>query len=133
MMTIKTINPLALQHINPMNLETLRTFCLSLPGTTEDLPFGPEVLVFRIGGKIYLLISLNEPNRFNVKCEPQKAIELREEFEEVQPGFHMNKKHWNTVFVDGRIPQARLREMIKDSFQLVRNSLSAKEKKALDK
>ena len=103
-----------------MNIETLREYCLSKPGTEEALPFGPDTLVFKVNGKIYLLAGLDEPQlRFNVKCDPEKAITLREEYSSVLPGYHMNKKHWNTIVVDGSVGSALLKEWIDHSYALV--------------
>lgn len=103
-----------------MNIETLREYCLSKPGAEETLPFGPDTLVFKVNGKIFLLTGLDsEPLQFNVKCEPAKAIELREEYACVQPGYHMNKKHWNTVIVDGSVSSKQLKEWIDWSYNLV--------------
>jgi len=103
-----------------MNIETLRVYCLSKPAVEESLPFGPDTLVFKANGKIFLLASLDtEPLQFNVKCDPEKAIELREEFACVIPGYHMNKKHWNTVVVDGSVPVKRIKEWIDHSYELV--------------
>jgi predicted DNA-binding protein (MmcQ/YjbR family) len=86
-----------------VNIETLRSYCLKKKGVTEEFPFGPETLVFKVQGKIFLLTSLDgEKFQFNVKCDPEKAIDLRDRYDAVQPGYHMNKKHWNTVVVDGQ-------------------------------
>ncbi|WP_419802079.1 MmcQ/YjbR family DNA-binding protein [Mucilaginibacter sp.] len=106
-----------------MNIETLREHCLSKPAVAETMPFGDDTLVFKVGGKIFLLISLKEANRFNVKCEPELAIRLREQYDEVRPGFHMNKTHWNTVFIDGILGDKQLLEMIDHSYQLIVKSL----------
>ena len=105
-----------------MNVEVLREYALSLPESTEGFPFGESVLVFKINNKIFLLLPLNEIElQFNVKCNPEKAIELREEFPDtILPGYHMNKKHWNTVIVDGRLSTKELKEMIEHSYLLVR-------------
>jgi len=109
-----------------MNIETLREYCLSKPGVEEGLPFGPDTLVFKVSGKIFLLASLDrESLQFNVKCDPEKAIELREEFSCVIPGYHMNKKHWNTILVDGSVPLKKIKEWIDHSYKLV----SGKKKK----
>ncbi len=103
-----------------MNIETLRNYCLSKPAVEETLPFGPDTLVYKVNGKIFLLTGLDEESlRFNVKCDPDKAIELREEYPCVQPGYHMNKKHWNTVLVDGSVPNALVKEWIDHSYDLV--------------
>jgi len=103
-----------------MNIETLRDYCLSKPGAEETLPFGPDTLVYKVSGKVFLLVGLDsEDLRFNVKCDPDKAIELRDEYSCVLPGFHMNKKHWNTVVVDGSVSNALLKEWIDHSYTLV--------------
>jgi predicted DNA-binding protein (MmcQ/YjbR family) len=103
-----------------MNIESLREYCLSKPGVEETLPFGPDTLVFKVGGKMFLLTGLDEEQlSFNVKCEPDKAIELREEYPCVLPGYHMNKKHWNTIVVDGSVSTKQLKEWIDWSYELV--------------
>ncbi len=103
-----------------MNIEELRAYCLSLPGAEEGFPFGPETLVFKVNSKIFLLTGLDEsPVKFNVKCDPEKAIELREQYDCILPGYHMNKKYWNTVVIDGQLPRHKLEEFIKDSYNLV--------------
>lgn len=109
-----------------MNIETIREYCLNKPDVEETLPFGPNVIVFKVNNKAFLLLPLDtEDLRFNVKCDPDLAIELREEYSSVQPGFHMNKKHWNTVIVDGTIPRQKIMDWIDHSFDLV----SSKKKK----
>jgi len=103
-----------------MNIESLREYCLSKPGAEETMPFGPDTLVYKVNGKIFLLTGLDEEQlSFNVKCDPDKALELREEFPCVQPGYHMNKKHWNTVVVDGSVADKQLKEWIDGSYELV--------------
>ena len=103
-----------------MNIETLRDYCLSKPGAEETMPFGPDTLVYKVNNKIFLLVGLDSADlRFNVKCDPDKAIELRDEYACVLPGFHMNKKHWNTVVVDGSVSNALLKEWIDHSYSLV--------------
>jgi predicted DNA-binding protein (MmcQ/YjbR family) len=115
-----------------MNLESIRDYCLALPGVTEGLPFGPDLLVFKVVGKVFLLTPLDGPGtQFNAKCEPEKAITLRETYPDVRPGYHMNKKHWNTVLVTGSIPAADLYSWIKDSYDLVCKSLPKKDQMAL--
>ncbi|HJW37292.1 MAG TPA: MmcQ/YjbR family DNA-binding protein [Candidatus Udaeobacter sp.] len=107
-----------------MDLELFREYCLSKPGATEDMPFGEDVIVFRVGGKMFALASLDEiPATANLKCDPDLALELRDRYEQVQPGYHMNKKHWNTVEIDSGIPDAELRKMIDHSYELVVRSL----------
>ncbi len=103
-----------------MNIEDLRDYVLSLKNVEESFPFGEDTLVFKTNNKIFLLVSLSvSPLQFNVKCNPEKAIELREEYSCILPGYHMNKKHWNTVIVDGTLSQSQLKSFIKDSFELV--------------
>jgi predicted DNA-binding protein (MmcQ/YjbR family) len=110
-----------------MNIETLREYCLSKKAVTEDFPFGETTLVFRVKEKIFLLVSLDaDPLQFNAKCNPEKAIELREEYEAIKPGYHMNKKHWNTIVVDGSISTKLLKEIIDDSYNLIVQSLPKK-------
>ena len=106
-----------------MNIETLRSYCLNKFGVTESFPFGNDTLVFKVGNKVFLLSGLNNPISFNAKCNPEKAILLRENHPEIIPGFHMNKKHWNTVYFDGNLPNKLLHEIIDDSYQLVFDSL----------
>lgn len=114
-----------------MNIEELRDHCLTLQGVTEDFPFGEDTLVFRVGVKIFLLTGLTEANRFNVKCDPELAVELRERYNEVQPGYHMNKKHWNTVYMDGQLTRKQLCEMVEHSYDLVLKSLPKKEQEKI--
>jgi predicted DNA-binding protein (MmcQ/YjbR family) len=106
-----------------MNIEEYRDFCLSLPGATEELPFGPDTLVFKVGGKIFALTSLQTFASFNVKCDPEQAVELRERYDYVLPGFHMNKKHWNTILVGAGATLTQQRQWITHSYQLVVASL----------
>ena len=116
-----------------MNIETLRDYCLQKPATEETMPFGDDTLVFKVGGKLFLLVSLKEANSFNVKCDPDLANELRENYSEVQPGFHMNKTHWNTVFINGNLTEKQLLEMIDHSYRLIVKSLPKKTQEALPK
>ena len=113
-----------------MNIEELREYCIKKNGVTETFPFGELTLVFKVGGKIFLITSLDESNSFNAKCDPERAMELREQYTEVIPGYHMNKKHWNTVYMDGQLPNKLLREIIDHSYELV---LSGLPKKTRDK
>ncbi|WP_310588945.1 MmcQ/YjbR family DNA-binding protein [Dyadobacter alkalitolerans] len=114
--------------MNKINLESLRDFCLQLPGVTEELPFGPDTLVFKVKGKVFLLTPLDSAShQFNAKCDPEKAEELREKYPDVKPGYHMNKKHWNTVYVTGNIPSETLFGWVKDSYDLIVKSLPKKD------
>jgi len=107
-----------------MYLAQFREYCLSKPRATEGTPFGPDVLVFKVGGKMFALAALDEvPTTVNLKCDPDLALDLRDRYEQVTPGYHMNKKHWNTVEIETGIPDAEVRKMIDHSYDLVANSL----------
>lgn len=105
-----------------MDIEQLREYALQKSGVEEGFPFGEDTLVFKVNGKIFLLAGLdNNPLQFNVKCNPDKAVELREEYPDaVLPGYHMNKKHWNTVVVNGVLSSKQIKEMVDDSYNLVK-------------
>lgn len=111
-----------------MYIDEFRDFCLALPGVEESLPFGPDTLVFKVGGKVFALAGLeNNPPWANLKCDPEYAVELREKHPEtVTPGYHMNKKHWNSVQIQGGIPEKLVRELIQHSYELVLESLPKK-------
>lgn len=116
-----------------MNIEELREYCLSKKGVEESMPFGPDALVLKVMGKVFLITMLEErPVQFNVKCDPEKAIELREQYPCVIPGYHMSKKHWNTVIADGSVTDAQLKKWISDSYLLVISGLTKKQQKELD-
>ncbi len=104
-----------------MDIESLRDYVLQKPNVTEGFPFGEDVLVFKVNNKLFLLVPLNtQPLQFNAKCNPDEALELREEFPDaVLPGYHMNKKHWNTVIINGMLTNKQLLEMIDNSYNLV--------------
>ena len=107
-----------------MNIESFREYCLKKPAATESMPFGPDNIVFKVEGKMFALAALDEvPPRVNLKCDPDLALELRDRYEQVRPGYHMNKKHWNTVELDGAIPETEIRKMIDHSYDLVVQSL----------
>jgi len=107
-----------------MDIEAFREYCLAKRGATEDTPFGEDVLVFKIGGKMFALIALDEvPARVNLKCDPDRALELRDRYEQVRPGYHMNKRHWNTVEIESGLPASEVRRMIDHSYELVVQSL----------
>jgi predicted DNA-binding protein (MmcQ/YjbR family) len=114
-----------------MNIEDLRAYCLRKPGAEESFPFGVETLVFKVCGKIFLLTGLLDSNQFNVKCDPERAVELRERYEEVRPGYHMNKRHWNTVRMDGRLKVREIHEMIDHSYEIVTAALPKKIREGL--
>lgn len=106
-----------------MNIEDIRTYCLSLKQTTESFPFDETTLVFKIADKIYALLNLEQPHSINLKCNPEKALELRELYSVVTPGYHMNKKHWNTILINGSIKPNILKEWIAQSYNLTIASL----------
>ena len=121
-----------ISYLNKMNLEELREYCLSLPHVTEDMPFGEDILVFRICNRIFVLTSLESvPLRVSLKCDPERAIELREEFpNKIVAGYHLNKKHWNTVLLEG-LPPALIKEMIQHSYDQVLAKVPKKEREML--
>lgn len=114
-----------------MNIEELRTYCLSLKGVTEDFPFDESTLVFKVVGKLFCLTNLEGPLSINVKNEPEKNIELREEYPAIKPGYHMSKIHWNTVEIDGSIPDDFIKNLIDESYDLVVMKLKKQEQQKL--
>ena len=103
-----------------MNADRLRDYCLSFEGAEETFPFGPETSVFKVGGKIFALSALDSDSlRVSLKCEPDLAVALRDAHEAVIPGYHLNKRHWNTVILDGSLPEQMVKDMIEDSYDLV--------------
>lgn len=112
-----------------MNIETIREYCITKAGVTESFPFGGDALVFKVGGsgtpgKMFALLSTeSQPPTINLKCDPERAVQLREEHTAVTPGYHMNKTHWNTITLDGRVRKAELEEWIDHSYALVKKSL----------
>jgi predicted DNA-binding protein (MmcQ/YjbR family) len=115
-----------------MDLEQFREYCLSKPHVTEGTPFGEDVLVFKVAGKMFALAPLDQvPATANLKCDPDLALELRDRYEQVRPGYHMNKKHWNTVEIDSQISEAELCKMIDHSYELVVKSLPKAERAKL--
>src|SRR5665647_1860743 len=110
-----------------MDIEAMRAYCLSKKGTDEGFPFGDTTLVIKVGGKIFILISLDNNLSVNLKCDPDRAIDLREANPAIIPGYHMNKKHWNTVVLDGSLSKNLILEMIDHSYDLVFQSLPGKQ------
>ena len=111
---------------NTVNIEQIRNYCLSKKNVTEGFPFGDDTLVFKVAGKMFVLVNLDGETSVNLKCHPDKAIELREKYPCVSPGYHMNKLHWNTVSVDGSVADSMIYEWIDDSYNLVVASLPRK-------
>ena len=117
-----------------MNIESLRNHCLSLKAVTEDTPFGEDTLVFRVMDKIFALTSLDtEGCRVNLKCDPDYAIELREQYDDIQPGFHMNKKHWNTVLCENGLEDKLIISLITHAYDMVVKSLPKAKKEILER
>jgi predicted DNA-binding protein (MmcQ/YjbR family) len=116
-----------------MNIESIREHCLSLKGTTEDMPFGDDTLVFRVMDKIFALANLSGQLSVNLKCDPARAIELREEYSSIIPGYHMNKTHWNTLIMDGSLKRELIKGLIEHSYQLIVDSLPGSKKEELKK
>ncbi|MCT7351366.1 MmcQ/YjbR family DNA-binding protein [Streptomyces sp. 15-116A] len=118
-----------------MTPEELRALCLSFNAAVEDFPFGPEFSVFKVQGKLFALTNLDaRPLKVNLKCDPEDALRLRAEYEGlIVPGWHMNKRHWNTVVVDGALPDALVRELVEDSYDLVVAGLPRADRLRLDR
>jgi len=115
-----------------ITLDLLRSCLLAKKGTTEEQPFGPDVLVYKVQGKMFALLAWqDDPLRITLKCDPDDALALRQQYAAVQPGYHMNKRHWNTITLDGSVPQPALEEMIDDSWALVVAGLSKKQQAQL--
>ncbi len=116
-----------------MNIENIRLFCLSKNGVTESFPFDDTTLVFKVMDKMFALLNLDTNHSINLKCNPEKAIVLREHHDSVLPGYHMNKKHWNTVLLDDSISDILIKEWIDDSYNLIVEKLPKKVKQELQK
>ncbi len=102
-----------------MNIEYFRSFCLSLEDVTEEFPFGPDTLVYKVRGKVFALTGIESFESINLKCDPEQVMDLRERYPAVLPGYHMNKKHWNTVLMDNSIPDKLIKEWILHSYEQV--------------
>ena len=114
-----------------MNIEELRAYCIAKHDVLEALPFGPDVLVFKVSGKIFALTNIENYVSVNLKCDPERTLDLREEHASVTPGYHMNKTHWNTVEVAGDVSRNLLKELIDHSYNLVVNGLSKRKRDAI--
>jgi len=115
-----------------MHLEDVRRFCLSLPHAVEDTPFGPEALVYKVAGKMFaLLLPYDVPARLNLKCEPEYALELRDRHAAIRPGYHMNKRHWNTLTLDGSLPTRLVHDLVRHSYDRVVAGLPARQKEGI--
>ncbi len=111
-----------------MYIDEFRDYCLSKKGVTETTPFGPETLVFRVMNKMFALTGIDTFEFVNLKCDPERAAELREEYQGIKPGWHMNKKHWNSVMCDGSVSDQMIRELTDHSYDLIVESLPKKVK-----
>jgi predicted DNA-binding protein (MmcQ/YjbR family) len=117
-----------------MGPTVIRDYCLTFPGSEETFPFGPETSVFKVEGKMFALSQLDgRPLRVSMKCEPLLAEQLREAHTAVIPGYHLNKRHWNTVIIDGSLPERMVKDMIEDSYDLVVSALSVSRQRALER
>jgi len=112
-----------------VDIEFLREYALKKEGTTESTPFGEDTLVYKVYGKIFMLLSLDTPLQINLKCDPELAIELREKYESITPGYHMNKTHWNTIIIDGTVPVREILKLIDHSYYLIVDSIPTKRRK----
>lgn len=117
-----------------MNIEEFRDYCLDKKAVTENFPFDETTLVFKVMNKMFALTDVEDDFSINLKCDPEKAIRLREEYpDQVMPGYHMNKKHWNTVIVDGSIPDKLLYQWVDESYDLIVKSLPKAKRQELEK
>ena len=110
-----------------MDIESIRIYCVSKKAVTECMPFDDKTLVFKVAGKIFALAALDVyPLRLNLKCDPEKAVELREQFNGIKPGYHMNKNHWNSVYLNEDVQDEMIYQLIDDSYNLIVKSLTKK-------
>ncbi|HOG20067.1 MAG TPA: MmcQ/YjbR family DNA-binding protein [Salinivirgaceae bacterium] len=118
--------------INELNVETIHEYCIQKPFTTEEFPFDDVTLIFKVGGKMFAMIPLDEPRLvISLKCSPERSVELREKYDSIQPAYHMNKRHWNMIFIDGSVPKKLIVELIDHSYDLVFNKLPRKKQSEL--
>ncbi len=115
-----------------MNIEEVREYCITKKGCEETFPFDETTLVFKVKNKMFALLSLDKGNKINLKCDPERSIKLREEYSAITPGFHMNKKHWNSVEYNTNLPTHLMLELIDHSYQLVVSSLTKKLREELE-
>lgn len=114
-----------------MYIDEFRDYCIAKPGVTEETPFGPDTLVMKVMGKMFALTGLDKYEFINLKCDPERSVELRERWDGIRPGWHMNKLHWNSVFVDGSVSDNLIKELIDHSYEIVAASLPKKAKEEL--
>src|SRR4051794_8395191 len=119
-------------HDPAMDATELRRWCLVQSGAIEDFPFGPEHSVFKVGGKMFAISALGRtPLEVSVKCEPELAVQLRDTYQAIRPGYHLNKRHWNTITLDGSLPDKLVRNLVQDSYDLVVSALPKRTREAL--
>lgn len=118
--------------IQVMYIDEFRAYCLAKPGVTEETPFGPDTLVFKVMNKMYAITGIDTFEFINLKCGPEKAIELRERYDGIKPGWHMSKAHWNSVYTDGTISDQMIKELTDESYDLIVKSLPKKAQKELE-
>lgn len=111
-----------------MNIEFFREYCLAKKGVTEELPFGPDTLVFKVMGKMFALTGIDDFEFINLKCDPERSEQLRSDYDSIKPGYHMNKKLWNSVYTDGTVSDELIKELIDHSYALIVDSLPKKVK-----
>ena len=116
-----------------MNVEEVRQICIAMKGVTEGFPFDEVTLVLKVGGKMFALLNLDKDPSVNLKCDPERAIDLREHYDAILPGYHMNKQHWNTVMLDGSLTDKMVAELIGHSYDLVYSSLPKKVQEEVDR
>lgn len=114
-----------------MYLDEIRTYCLSKPGTTESFPFDEVSPVYKVIDKIFCIASLEPPHSVNLKCDPERAVDLRERYQAITPGWHMNKTHWNTVYLQKGLPDMLIKELIDHSYDLIATKLKKSDKELL--
>jgi predicted DNA-binding protein (MmcQ/YjbR family) len=117
-----------------VNSTELRNWCLERPGAVEEFPFGPEHSVFKVGGKVFAISALERaPLEVSVKCEPELAVELRNSYAAIRPGYHLNKRHWNTITLDGSLPDQLVRDLVEDSYDLIVSALPKRVQRELQR
>lgn len=114
-----------------MNIEDLRNYCLSKKATTEELPFDEQILCFKVLDKVFALTDIENFQFVNMKCDPEKAVELREQYDEIRPAYHMNKKHWNSVYMDASLSDQFVKELVDHSYEMVVHKMTKKQQKEL--
>lgn len=114
-----------------VDIESLRDYCLAKKATEDGFPFDEKILVFKVMGKIFALMNVDNFSFINLKCDPERAVLLRESHDAITAGYHMSKKHWNSVYVDGRLPDQLILDLIDHSYDMVVNTLTKKDKLAL--